>query len=124
MAQIYRARVEAGDAHIAVIGDLNDTPESAALAPLLEGTSLTDISEHPAFDNGGYPGTYGASGVANKIDYLLLSPALFGRVRAGGVLRKGMWPGVRPRKWEVYAELTRPQEAASDHAALWADLDF
>ena len=44
-------------------------------------------------------------------------------MRAGGVSRKGMWPGVRPRKWDAYPEMTRPQEAGSDHAALWVDLD-
>ncbi len=25
----------------------------------------------------------------------------------GGVYRKGMWPGVRPAKWETYAELEK-----------------
>ncbi|CCJ73239.1 Endonuclease/exonuclease/phosphatase [Cronobacter condimenti 1330] len=41
---------------------------------------------------------------------------------AGGVIRKGMWPGERPVKWEVYPELKKPQQAGSDHAALWVDL--
>jgi hypothetical protein len=40
------------------------------------------------------------------------------------VFRRGMWPGSRPRRWETYAELTRPEEAASDHAAIWVDLDL
>jgi hypothetical protein len=35
-----------------------------------------------------------------------------------------MWPGVRPKRWESYAELGRPEEAASDHAAVWVDLDL
>jgi endonuclease/exonuclease/phosphatase family metal-dependent hydrolase len=124
VAEIYRARIDDGAELVAVIGDLNDTPESAPLKPLLESTTLTDAFAHPSFDDGGYPGTYGLCNASNKIDYLLLSPALYAKVRAGGVFRKGMWPGVRPKRWESYAELGRPEEAASDHAAVWVDLDL
>jgi endonuclease/exonuclease/phosphatase family metal-dependent hydrolase len=123
VAEIYRSLVEDGAEHVIIMGDFNDTPQSAPLAPLLEDTDLRDIFDHPHFDDGGYPGTYGLCNAANKIDYILLSPHLFQRVRAGGVWRKGMWPGVRPRRWESYEEVGRPQEAASDHAALWVDLD-
>lgn len=124
IAEIYRGLIGQGLEHIAVVGDFNDTPDSEPLKPLLENTTLKDIFGHPAFDDGGHPGTHGACSASNKIDYILLSPALFAKVRSGGVFRKGMWPGVRPRKWESYAELTRPEDAGSDHAALWVDLDF
>jgi endonuclease/exonuclease/phosphatase family metal-dependent hydrolase len=122
VAAIYRELREAGQELIAVIGDLNDTPDSAPLAPLVQDTDLRDAFTHPEFDDGGFPGTYGSSTAGNKIDYLLLSPALFAAVARGGVWRKGMWPGVRPRKWDCYAEITREHEAASDHAAIWVDL--
>jgi endonuclease/exonuclease/phosphatase family metal-dependent hydrolase len=123
VAKIYEELIESGSKYIAVIGDLNDTPGSAPLAPLIQGSDLKDVSEHDSFDNGGYPGTYGLCNESNKIDYLLLSPELFGRIRGGGVFRKGMWPGTRPKRWETYDEVTREQEAASDHAALWVDLE-
>ena len=121
---IYEARAAEGERFVAVIGDLNDTPASEPLAPLLAGTDLEDAFTHPAFDDGGFPGTFGLSNASDKIDYLLLSPELFALVRAGGVFRRGMWQGSRPRRWETYAELTRPEEAASDHAAIWVDLDL
>lgn len=124
VAEIYRGLIDEGAEHVAIMGDLNDTPTSAALEPLLGGTNLRDIFDNPRFDDGGHPGTYGLCNAANKIDYILLSPSLFERVRAGGVWRKGMWPGSRPRRWDVYEEVRRPQEAASDHAALWVDLDI
>ncbi|WP_225767663.1 endonuclease/exonuclease/phosphatase family protein [Inquilinus sp. Marseille-Q2685] len=124
IAEIYRGLIADGIDHVAVIGDLNDTPESKPLNPLIEGTTLQDIFAHPAFDKGGHPGTYGLCNAANKIDYMLLSPKLFERVQAGGVFRKGMWPGSRPRRWEAYPEVGRAEDAASDHAALWADLDL
>ena len=109
---------------IAVVGDFNDTPDSAALQPLLSMTKLRDVATHPKFDDGGRPGTFGACTASNKIDYLLLSPALWARVKAGCISRIGVWPGVRPAKWPVLATLTVPAEAASDHAAIWCDLDF
>ncbi|ETI64980.1 hypothetical protein C100_04395 [Sphingobium sp. C100] len=124
IAQIYKGLVDNGASHIAIIGDFNDTPTSAPLAPLLNDTDLKDVFTHPAFDDGGYPGTYGLCNAANKIDYILLSPDLFGQVRAGGVFRTGMWPGSRPKRWDAYAEVGRPADAGSDHAAIWADIDI
>lgn len=121
---IYEQRRAAGDDLVAIVGDFNDTPDSAPLAPLLQGSDLKDVFVHPAFDNGGHPGTYGLCNAGNKIDYILLSPELFGRVKAGGVMRQGMWPGVRPKRWEAYADLDDPKHAASDHAAVWVDLDL
>ncbi|MBX9588161.1 MAG: endonuclease/exonuclease/phosphatase family protein [Hyphomonadaceae bacterium] len=119
---IYEGLVADGAQLVAVMGDLNDTPDSAPLKPLIDDTDLKDVFVHPAFDNGGYPGTYGLCNAANKIDYILLSPGLYARVSSGGVLRKAMWPGSRPKRWDTFAELTRPQEAGSDHAALWVDI--
>ena len=60
----------------------------------------------------------------DKIDYMLLSPKLFSRVSAGGVLREAMWPGSRPRRWDTFPELVKPQDAGSDHAAIWVDLEI
>ncbi len=122
IAGIYRHLLAMGDDRVVVLGDMNDTPDSAPLAPLLAGTDLRDISALPGHDDGGRPGTYGASGAGNKIDYILLSPTLAGRVRGSGVFRRGMWPGVRPRRWEAYPEMATEANAASDHAALWVDL--
>lgn len=121
---IYEARLAVGDDMVAIVGDFNDTPDSDPLAPLLKNTDLKDAFDHPAFDNGGYPGTYGLCNAGNKIDYILLSPTLYQRVKAGGVMRQGMWPGSRPKRWDTYVDLEDPKNAASDHAALWVDLDL
>ncbi|MFD2183265.1 endonuclease/exonuclease/phosphatase family protein [Rhodoplanes azumiensis] len=122
--EIYKALDPRGDAFVAVIGDFNDTPDSDPLSPLLHGSKLKDAFMHPMFDDGGFPGTFGACSAGDKIDYLLLSPALFAKVTAGGVLRKGMWPGKRKKKWDVYETLQDKKDAASDHAAIWVDLDI
>jgi predicted extracellular nuclease len=108
---------------IAVIGDLNDTPDSDPLHPLFNGAGFRDISDHPDFQSDGHPGTYQRGGAKDKIDYILLSPALYERVQRGGVWRKGVWGPNKNPSWEVYPEMTSSYHAASDHAALWADLD-
>lgn len=122
VAKIYRRLLASGIDNIAVLGDLNDTPDSAALAPLMTGTTLRDISTHPAFDNGGRPGTFDTCTAANRIDYILLSPRLFKNVEGGGIFRMGMWGGKNGTLWPHYDTLTSPVDAASDHAALFADI--
>mgnify|MGYP000897809475 CR=1 FL=1 len=108
---------------IAVAGDFNDTPDSAALAPLLTETKFKDVFTHPAFDAGGRAGTFGRCAATDKIDYILLSPALYERVKSGGVWRKGIWGPNKKPAWDVYPEMKQPYHAASDHACLWCDLD-
>lgn len=124
VAEIVNERQSEGWDYIAVIGDLNDTPASDPLRPLVQQGGVTDALDHPAFDRGGYEGTYGLCNPGNKIDYMLLSSKLYDKVEKGGVIRTGMWPGSKPKRWETYEELKRPQDAASDHAALWVDLDI
>ena len=121
-----------GVEHVVVLGDLNDTPDSAPLAPLLHGTDLKDVTDHDAFtefefneDNGHRGiGTYGLGNDNHRIDYLLLSPSLFDKVQKGGLFRKGIWPGSRPPRWEVYDTLKKKHQAASDHHLIWVDLDI
>jgi hypothetical protein len=104
---------------------MNDTQDSAALSPLLsDGSELRDVSAHPGFDDGGRPGTFGNGTKGDKIDYILLSPSLFERVRKGGIFRKGVWGGKRGTLWEHYPQITNPNQAASDHAAIWAEIEI
>lgn len=122
---IYDAHRQAGVTHIAVIGDFNDTPDSAPLAPLLaDGSDLQDVSLHPNFQGDGRPGTFGNGTASQKIDYILLSPELFARVTNAGVFRKGVWGGVNGTLFPHYPEMTKAVHAASDHAALFVDLDI
>jgi endonuclease/exonuclease/phosphatase family metal-dependent hydrolase len=122
--EIYKARIADGLEYIAVVGDLNDTPKSDPLKPLLQDTDLRDVSEVVGFDDKGFAGTFGSSTANKKIDYILLSPKLFAKLSWGGIFRLGMWAGSRPKKWETYEELKREEDAASDHGAVWADIDI
>lgn len=123
-AEIYEKLIEEGHENVVVLGDLNDTPDSDELKPLLNNTDLKDISDHPTFDTGEFhgKGTYGLGNDSQKIDYLLLSPALFDRVTACGLFRKGAWPGKSPKRWTVYDELEKEIHVASDHHVVWCEV--
>ncbi len=132
-AEIYQRLRDTGHDSVVVLGDFNDTPDSAPLQPLLNGSDLRDVSEHPKFVVGEFNvppsnenrgiGTFDLGNDNDKIDYILLSPALFGRVTSAGLFRKGAWPGSRPQRWEVYEQLTEEVHAASDHHAIWVNID-
>lgn len=122
---LYDAHLAADESLVAVVGDLNEIPANDPLAPLLrQGSTLKDISSHPHYDSGGREGTHGNCGPSAKLDYILLSPELYARVTAAGVERRGMWGGVNGTLWPHFPEVTNADEAASDHAALWVDLDL
>ena len=121
VAEIYKSRRADGWKRVAVVGDLNDTPASTPLAPLLNGTDLQDVSQHAAYIQDGRTGTFKTS--QDKFDYLLLSPELFGAVTQAGLNRSGVWHGPKVKNpWTMLDTLTEEEEAASDHAAIWADL--
>lgn len=124
VAELYRARRDAGQENVVVLGDLNDTPDSDPLSPLIAGTDLKDISTHPRYRGDGRPGTYANGTASNKIDYILLSPALYAKVTDGTVLRKGVWGGTNGTLFPHYESMTKAHHAASDHAALVAEVDI
>jgi endonuclease/exonuclease/phosphatase family metal-dependent hydrolase len=121
VARIYTRLISEGEKNVVVLGDLNDHPASAPLAPLLGETNLRDITEHPNFTSDGRPGTFRNGTATQKIDYLLLSPALFAKVKGGAIFRMGVWGGKKGTLFPHYATITTPIEAASDHAAIYAD---
>ena len=131
-AEIYNRLRSSGEDNVVVLGDLNDTPDSAQLQPLLAQTDLQDVSDHPNFSAGHFNvpasnqsrgiGTFGLGNDNQKIDFLLLSPALFARVTDAGLFRKGAWPGKNPIRWDVYPELTKEIHVASDHHVIWAEI--
>ena len=126
-----------GAKHFVVLGDLNKGPDKddptkhPTLEPLFEpGAPLVDAYGLPNFDVGSRPGTFQSCSLRNRLDYILLSPALAERVTAGGVFRKGLWGSPAnvnppaPELWTVYPEITAARHAASDHAAVWVDIDI
>jgi endonuclease/exonuclease/phosphatase family metal-dependent hydrolase len=110
---------------IAIVGDFNDTPTSGPLEPLLGDGQLVDAMAHPRFVNSPNDNVLGTFGKAQtiKFDYILMSPELSRRVDTAGVERRGVWRGVRSRR-KMFDDVESELDAASDHAAVWVELDI
>ena len=121
---IYERLKLEGATMVAILGDMNDSADSDTLAPLLRETDLRDAAVHPKFDNGGRTGTFKDGHERDKLDYILLSPALYDRMSQGGIWRKGVWGGKNGKLWDIYPEMKEPAHAASDHACMWCDLEI
>lgn len=120
VAEIYEAARERTP-HVVVAGDLNDHPESEPLSVLLD-TGLRDVMSHSAYR--GVPGTYAPCDTTQrKIDYLLLPPQLWHRVQHVGLETRGIF-WFPPPEIKHFDEVTSKVDAASDHAALYTDLDL
>ncbi|MEO5922441.1 MAG: endonuclease/exonuclease/phosphatase family protein [Bryobacteraceae bacterium] len=97
---------------VVVAGDLNDTPASAPLSPLLTLPNLHNlVATLPAADQ--Y--THVFRGDKSQIDYLLVSMPLLNALEEIKIERRGMEkvPGHFP-------SVTGPADAASDHAGVVA----
>lgn len=100
-------------------GDLNDLPDSDPLAPLLD-NDFTDVSHHPDYPTT-RPGTYGTGLKSQKLDYLIMSPALKDTLRTVGIDRRGSY---HPKLWEAFDTVKSSVDDASDHHFLWAEFDL
>jgi hypothetical protein len=120
---------------VAVLGDFNkgpvagEPPRHPTLEPLLgPGTLLVDAYGLDVVDTGPRPGSFQSCTLRNRFDYLLMSAELAAKVTGGGVFRRGLWgdPDNKkpPKRWGIYSEITQSRFAASDHAAVWVDLDL
>ena len=123
--EIYEERLSQGIKFIVVIGDLNIHPNDDSLQPLLSNeSSLVEVMRHPKFISDGFGGTYRNSGPKNKLDYILMSPEIFNKVKKAGIERRGVWGGEDGTLFPHFPEITKELDAASDHAVLWVDLDI
>jgi endonuclease/exonuclease/phosphatase family metal-dependent hydrolase len=118
--------------HVVVLGDLNEGPDSNGiqnknLINLFNNNSpLVDCYSLPSFQDGGISGTYDNCSLTNRIDYILISKSLKPFFAGGGVFRKGLWgkKTTKPTKWDIYQDITKSSEQASDHAAVFVDLNI
>ncbi len=132
---IYEGLRAEGAVNIAIVGDFNKGPDRndpthhPTLEALLDpGTPLVSVYDLPGFDVGPRPGTFQSCSLGNRLDYILLSPELAATATTGGVFRQGLWGNPKnknpPSDWPIYDEITSSRHAASDHAAVYVDLDI
>ncbi|MEU3785152.1 endonuclease/exonuclease/phosphatase family protein [Streptomyces sp900129855] len=117
VAEIYTAARERSP-HVIVAGDLNDDPDSDAVT-VLRDTGIHDVMSHRTYR--GLPGTHGdCKSERNKIDYLLLAPELWREVQHVGLETRGIFAD----DIKSFDTVTSKGNEASDHAALYADVDL
>ena len=109
---------------VVVCGDLNDTPASAPLAPLMQVTNLHDVlaAQFPdPVDRWTYH--YRKN---EQIDYLLVSSPLGEALSGAGVERRGIHNVAKFTNGAIqqFDTITHYTESASDHGAVWADFDL
>ncbi|MEO8043289.1 MAG: hypothetical protein ABI674_00150 [Spartobacteria bacterium] len=62
----------------------------------------------------------------DQIDYLLVSEALWPRLREVGIGRQRFWASAKKtrKKYPPLSTVTGDSNCASDHATVWADFDL
>jgi hypothetical protein len=116
---------------VVVAGDLNDSPTSPPLQPLLNVDGLHDVLQLQFPDQPAKRWTYHYDKF-EQIDFVLVSEALKDRFRKAGVERRGIYGLHRltsRSNGEVeveleYEDVTSWRRAASDHGAVWAEFSL
>ena len=112
VAQILTQRFNLAQDLVVVAGDLNDTPDSNPLQPLISVQDLHNIVDTlPANDR--FTDIFGNE--RTQIDYLLVSTPLKNALQSVTIERRGMFKFV-----PHFSSVTEPSEEASDHAAVVA----
>lgn len=110
---------------VVVLGDFNDTPDSKPLKDLFGTADLFDVLKLKFGTDINKTYTYFYNGKTH-IDFILVSKPLKDAFTDAGVERRGMFGlnelsnGAEKR----FDSITAPSNAASDHAAVWADFNI
>ncbi len=72
----------------------------------------------------GREGTHGNGTKSGKLDYILMSPESAKKAKLGGIERRDVWVGKNGDLFPHIPEIKTAKDAASDHAALWVDIDI
>ncbi|HQW86706.1 MAG TPA: endonuclease/exonuclease/phosphatase family protein [Flavobacteriales bacterium] len=109
---------------VVVAGDLNDTPDSAPLRKLLGKTHLHDALQLQFGPDMAKRWTYKYRNQLNQIDYLLLSTPLKEAFVQAGVERRGIWGVDGVTGEQPFPSVTSYSNHASDHAAVWVEVEL
>jgi predicted extracellular nuclease len=111
--------------YVVVAGDMNDTPDSDPMSPLLSVPNLFDVLELQFGADMEQRWTYRYNGQNNQIDYILVSKPLKDAFAEAGVERRGIW-GIKSviPSLHSFESVDRKVHAASDHGGVWAEFNL
>jgi predicted extracellular nuclease len=113
VAQILRENFDLTQDLVVVAGDLNDTPDSDPLLPLISAPNLHNIVDTLPEDE---RFTHIFGNEKNQIDYLLVSTPLKNALQSVTIERRGMF-----KFPQHFPSMTKTSQEASDHAAVVAE---
>lgn len=124
VAEILEERYDLSRQLVVVAGDLNDTPGSEPLRQLLNTNNLHDVLA-VQFDDPADRWTYNFRS-NEQIDYLLVSSPLREALQEAGVERRGIAEVAEYTEGEIqpFSSISTWRDAASDHAAVWAEFSL
>ena len=125
--RILEERYDLTTQRVAVLGDLNDTPASDPLSPLMGMAGLTDVLASCVGPPADGRWTYRFKDDFNQIDYILVSEPLAAAVTGAGIERRGMPPEALDgsnASVQPFRGITSWRNAGSDHAAVFADFNL
>jgi endonuclease/exonuclease/phosphatase family metal-dependent hydrolase len=115
---------------VVVAGDLNDTPDSGPLKPLMDVSNLFDVLELEFGNDKGKRWTYHFKSF-EQIDYVLVSKPLKDAFLEAGVERRGIAKLKKLTEADPvvtdeieYDTVTSWTNQASDHGAVWAEFSL
>jgi endonuclease/exonuclease/phosphatase family metal-dependent hydrolase len=117
-ALTYANSALARSSMVVLAGDFNDTPDSDPIRPLCSSTLFSDVMKHPDYP-ADRPGTFGTGLASGKLDYLMLSSALWSQLTGVGLERRGSY---HPGTWTPFDTVTSKKNEASDHHLVYADI--
>ena len=82
------------------------------------------ISAHPRFQDDGRPGTLAQRNESQQSRLHHSFTGSLGQRNVAAIERRGVWGGKNGTLFPHLPEITKEVEAASDHAAVWVDLDI
>jgi len=113
-----------GRDRVVLLGDLNDTPDSKPLRPLMETENLRDVlTEKVKKRTERWTYHYKEN---QQIDYMLVSEPIRKALVAAGVERRGIYGVEKFSEGSInpFASVKHYTDSASDHGAIWADFEL